>query len=64
MDTDTQYGFKWGPVEVARLAQFRTGEKSETRCIRIKTDAGKEIEVYVSRTGRSLRVFSDGKELT
>ena len=64
MDADTQYGFKWGPAEVTRLAQFRTGEKSETRALRVRTDAGKEIEIYISRTGRSLRVFSGGKELT
>lgn len=62
-DQDTEFGFKWGPALVQRLTIFRSGEKSEARIIQIKTDAGREIEVYVSKTGRSLRVWRDGKEL-
>ena len=60
---DTRYGFKWGPAEVSLLAHFRKGEKRETRVFRVETDAGQKIEIYVSRTGRSLRVFRDGEEL-
>jgi hypothetical protein len=62
-DKDTQYGFIWGPLEVTRMAHFRMGEKSEAYCVRVRTEAGKSIDVYVSRTGRSLRVFRDGEEL-
>lgn len=30
--------------------------------ITVETEAGKAVDVYVSRTGRSLRVFSEGIE--
>lgn len=63
-DEQTRFGFKWGQIEVARLASFvRREGKGATRILRVKTEAGKEIEIYVSPTGRSLRVFRDGKEL-
>lgn len=62
-DTDTQYGFTWGPLEVTRMARFKTGTDRESYVVRIRTDAGKALDVYVSRTGRSLRVFDSGKEL-
>lgn len=49
----TQYGFLWGPMEVSRLADIGTH-----RVIRV--EAGKHhIEIYVSPTGRSIRVFDD-----
>ena len=63
MDKTTQHGFKWGPMEVLRAARFRAGEKGETFALQVRTDAGKEVRIEVSRTGRSLRVYQDGKEL-
>lgn len=57
MDSETQYGFTWGPAEVTRMATFR-----ETRVLGIRTGRHK-VAVYVSPTGRSVRVFKDGKEL-
>jgi hypothetical protein len=61
-DGSTQYGFVWGPMEVLRAAIFREGDKDETRAIQIKTEH-RTLDVYVSRTGRSVRVFEKGREL-
>lgn len=52
--TEGPYGFAWGPVEVERTASI-----DGQACLTIRTDAGKSISVYVSPTGRSLRVFRD-----
>jgi hypothetical protein len=54
----TNYGFTFGAAEVVRLADLPDGAV----CIQVKTEAGKSIDVYVSRAGRSIRVFSQGKE--
>ena len=51
------YGFKWGPMSVIRVAEHRG-----YLALDIKTDAGKSITIYVSPTGRSLRVFGTGGE--
>lgn len=56
---DTDHGFIWGPMEVTRTAAI-----DGRVVLRIETAAGQEVTVYVSRTGRSLRVFKDGTELT
>jgi hypothetical protein len=55
--TDGPYGFAWGPMEVRRVA-----EVSGSVALDITTDTGKRVTVYVSPTGRSLRVFGDGGE--
>lgn len=60
---EERYGFRWGPLVVERVATF-PAKKGETHVIRIKTDAGKAIDVYASPTGRSIRVFSENKEWT
>ena len=52
-----QYGFRWGPLDVARLAEFQG-----SHCIEVSSDFG-SVEVYVSKAGRSIRVFRNGKEL-
>lgn len=52
-----QYGFRWGQLDVVRLAEFKG-----TRALSIRSDFG-SIEVYVSPTGRSIRVWRDGDEL-
>lgn len=54
----SQYGFDWGGVVVERLC-----EVNGTRVIRVAHGAN-NIEVYVSPSGRSIRVFNrKGKEL-
>jgi hypothetical protein len=53
----------WGPLEVVRRATFPR-KNGEDHVLRVKTEAGKAIDVYVSPTGRSIRVYSDGKEWT
>lgn len=58
--TDGPYGFAWGPILVERIAEI-----DGRVVLRVTTDAGRQVEVYSSRTGRSLRVFDhDGRELT
>lgn len=59
----TQYGFKWGGAQVTRIAEGPKG----TTVIGIGAagdpDWKHAIEVYVSRTGKSVRVFRKGVEL-
>jgi hypothetical protein len=54
----TDFGFKFGAAEVLRAAVMPDGAV----CIQVETEAGKSVDVYVSRAGRSIRVFSQGKE--
>lgn len=56
----TQYGFDWGGAVVERTMSFRDGV-----CITIKGKRGKKntINVYVSPTGQSIRVWKGRKEL-
>lgn len=56
--TMTTYGFNWGPVKVERLANFKPRKDREVFIVGVN-----DVEVYVSKTGRSVRVFRDGKEL-
>lgn len=55
----TGFGFTWGPCEVQRAF-----EVNGQICIRLLTDAGHRIDVYVSQAGRSVRVWRDGKKLS
>ncbi len=55
--TEGLHGFAWGPVEVRRVF-----EHEGRVCLEVITDTGKAISIYVSRTGRSVRVFGDGVE--
>lgn len=52
----TDFGFRFG---AALVEQIMTVDGRVV--IGVKTDTGAEIHVYVSRTGRSLRVFRRGK---
>lgn len=52
-----QFGFRWGQVDVIRAYDIN-GAKG----IFVSTDS-RRLEVYVSKGGRSLRVFRDGIEL-
>ncbi len=60
--TLTSYGFTWGPMEVRRLATFKG---NRVLGIYIEDDGSQHprLEIYVSPTGRSVRVWRDGKEL-
>ena len=59
----TEYGFVWGAAEVERMASLPGG----SRVIAVYTEVGnkrkRRLEIYVSPTGRSVRVWRDGKEL-
>ena len=64
----TQFGVKWGPLEVERSTAIDMGPKNGgyTRIIRVTAGErhyDKDLEIRVSETGRSLRVFRAGKEL-
>lgn len=52
----TDHGFHWGPMEVQLLSSIQGRV-----ILGIKTATGQQIEIYVSRTGRSLRVFKHGE---
>lgn len=58
----TQYGFQWGPLEVTRIAHFEPRKGRECYVLAVETEHG-ALNVYVSKTGRSMRVFREGKEL-
>ena len=59
LDEANRYGFKWGPMSVVRAATF-----ARHRVVHITTDGNDDVlEVYVSNTGRSVRVFKNGTEL-
>ena len=57
-----QYGFKWGPLEVLRTMEFKGTHVVEIAPVNESTRKN-AVTVYVSKTGRSVRVFRDGKEL-
>ena len=56
-DRITDYGFVWGPMEVARATEYRG-----TRVIRIETQKD-SIYVYVTPKGHKIRVFRGEGEL-
>lgn len=58
---ETQYGFRWGVTDVVRYAELPDG----SICIGVETNGKRRLVVYVSPTGRSVRVFAEGEgELT
>lgn len=64
---ETDFGFRWGggdgaDVEVTRLAHMPRGN-GVCRVVGLKA-GGHDVQMYVSPTGRSVRLFRDGKELT
>lgn len=56
------YGFQWGPLDITRIASYERG-KGKAYILGVATDRHK-VEVYASRTGRSVRVWIDGAEVT
>lgn len=59
----TPHGFKWAQIEVERTTDFRRRGRT-WRVISLLVNGERRLEIYVSPTGRRLRVFRDGKELT
>jgi hypothetical protein len=60
LDDAHRYGFRWGPISVVRTATL-----ARHRVLTISMDGNdKPLEIYVSNTGRSVRVFRDGKEMS
>lgn len=59
---ETRHGFRWNAALVERHCSLPEGRV----VIGITTDAGRKLDIYVSRTGRSIRVYDarDGGELT
>lgn len=58
---ETPYGFKFGPALVERVAVFQRSN-GDYHVIGIKTDH-QSLAIYVSPTGKSVRVFSDHREM-
>lgn len=59
------HGFQWGPMTVVRRAIGSRRRGDSTRCnyiLGVETDHH-ELTVSVSATGRSVRVWLDGREL-
>lgn len=56
-DGETQYGFRWGPCEIVRYAIM----PDERRVIGVEVNGQRRLDIYISRTGRSVRVFEAGK---
>lgn len=54
---ETPHGFVFGAAEITRAAIFPSGT-----VVNVKTACGRSIDIYVSPTGRSLRVFSGNEE--
>ena len=55
-------GFQWGPLEVLRTRRFRQGYVVTIRTSRSGTWPGtvrRQIDVYVSKSGRKIRVVDD-----
>lgn len=53
MSLITQFGFTWGPCEVIRACHVEGRGYS----IIVKTTEHREVEIYVSEKGHSLKVF-------
>ena len=72
---ETRYGFRWGPFTVERCASIeRHKGEGLFRILKCYVGGDREpggpgekrrevLEIYVSPTGRSVRVFRDGEEL-
>lgn len=61
---EDRYGFRWGPLVVQRAAEVNRQDNGPHRVLRLVSDGGPALDIYVSPTGRSVRVFQDGVELT
>ena len=59
---EDDFGFRWGPITVQRYAQLND-RNGPIRVLGIESDKASTLHIYVSPTGRSVRVFRNGKEL-
>lgn len=57
LEEATRYGFRWDQLDVVRAMDFRG-----TNVVSVETEFDK-VQIYVSPTGRSVRVFRGGNEL-
>lgn len=53
----TEFGFRWGPMEVSRMAHV----EGRGFVIGVNTDH-RRCQLYVSEGGRSVRLWVDGEE--
>lgn len=59
----TDFGFRWGPMEVTRAASWPQHAKTKiSRALRIHTPK-QFVDIVVSPSGNSVRVFRNGVEL-
>ncbi len=61
-DLDTMFGFQWGPVEVQRISAVERTNGCY-RVLRVAAEHGPALDLYISPSGRSIRVFRNGVEL-
>lgn len=54
-------GFSWGPITITPHAVIDRG-RGTYRVLRL-TSGPVELHIYISPTGRSVRIFRDGREL-
>lgn len=64
MVNDDDYGFTWGQMVVHRLTSYVSHKgRAPGLVLGVDTDHHK-VQVYASPTGRVVRVWRDGKELS
>ncbi len=61
--TKTDYGFRWGNVEVTRCMYLPGRGRTLIIAPEGNGYSGGGVEVYVSEGGRSVRVWKNGREL-
>lgn len=62
MVTTYPYGFDWGPASVER-ATIIERPNGPYRVLTVRTPF-QEFQLYISPTGRSVRIFRGGQELS
>jgi len=61
--SETRYGFTWGPATVERVTRIER-PNGTYRILRVTTGCPSQaLDIYISPTGRSVRVFRSGSEL-
>lgn len=59
MSGDTQYGFRWGPMIVERVAHIEG--RGYVVSVRTRDDySGPQVQVLVSEKGRSVTAYATG----
>lgn len=60
-DQITLYGFTYGPASINRVCTI--GKETRVLSITERNDHKELLTIYISKTGRSIRVFKGRKEL-